>query len=188
MGERFGAILRMKLNVIRKRKAAKIIFSVMSGWQVAGQTYRLLKGFGHRIQKLQRWWRACAQRLQEQRTMISRRWLRLERVELQSKPSMSTDGNRNDDSEPVSEAVRMEFIQNELRARRYLVLPQVLLWETEVIKWRRCIEDWAATRAAHRALGILDPGTQGFSSVPPFAWPPSRPSHLPPRHPNHEAR
>jgi len=187
--QRFGDVLRAKLHILRRRKNARMIFSVMSHWQVGGTTLMLLKDFGYRIRKLQRWWRKCAQRIGEQRLALSRRWRKLEKEDLHHRFPMCDSFKIEEES--ISEAVRVEFIRNEVRARRYLVLPQIALWEADVAKWRKAMEEWACTRAAHRALGVLDTenmevAAKKNSTV--FAWPESRPSHLPPRHPNHQAR
>lgn len=148
----------------------------------------LLKDFGHRVRKLQRWWRKCQQRLHEQRQMVSKRWRVIERQELQKE--YPTFPERIED-ETIRESVRHEFIENELRARRYLVLPQIELWEADIIRWKKSMEEWAETRAAHRWMGsggVLDQASMAKQYTAVFSWPEARPSHLPPKHPNHQHR
>lgn len=152
--------------------------------------------FAQRIVMLQRWWRITSKRLREVRDRVSRRWERLERAELtrelnKAAPLPKRGGvaqipllplEERIQLEKVSEVVRLRFIEHELRTRRYLLLPQISLWEEEVAKWRDEVSDHSEFRTAHRALGQEPPPT----TEKMFRWPPVRPSYLPKAHPQSE--
>lgn len=70
----------------------------------------------------------------------------------------------------MSEADRMRFLQHELRARRYELLPRLQLWEQEIARWR---SDMVAWRAKNAALGLVK------AERPLFGWPSLKPSQLP---------
>lgn len=184
---RWGPRLRAKLQMLRRRKSARVMWHSMSQWQVGGTALMLLKIFALRCVKLQRWWRECLARIQEQRQVVSKRWRQLEKEDLQHNPSLGGQSFKIQE-ETMSDAVRNEFVKNELRARRYLVLSQIELWEKDISRWRMRLQDWAETRRAQRALGVFDEeaATTQSRNMRAFMFPQTRPSHLPPRHPNHQ--
>merc|ERR1712107_195448 len=120
---------------------------------------------------LQRWWRDVSKRLKDIRDRISKRWERLERAELtrelnKAAPLPKRGGiaqapqlplEEKIQLEKLSDAVRLRFIENEMRARRYLLLPQIQLWQQEVKEWRAACQEWTDHRTAHRALGQEPP-------------------------------
>lgn len=81
--------------------------------------------------------------------------------------------------ELVSEEVRRTFIENELRTRRYLLLPQINMWEKDVESWNKELEEWEDTHKTMKVMGIGDADHGGFR------WPPQEPSHMPPEFGEH---
>mmetsp|Transcript_108840 Transcript_108840/g.318454 ORF Transcript_108840/g.318454 Transcript_108840/m.318454 type:complete len:736 (-) Transcript_108840:103-2310(-) len=183
-----ACVFRTALKVRMQRRSANMIMECMTHWQVAGRAFVSMRRFATWIKKLQRWWRACSAKLREDRDMISARWDALEKAAIANEEQQRHDSYVKTGARfqgpslgttAVSEAARLRFIEHELRARRVMLLPLLYIWEEDVRKWRHDLEEWRETRAAHKALGI-----DGAST---FRWPPTRPSSLPPAHPNHEA-
>jgi hypothetical protein len=130
------------------------------------------------VRRLQQWWRECSAKLRSIKELITRRWVALENLEVEK---LQRGGDEN--ALPLDDDLRSNFLDNELRAMRYLVLPRIELWEVERQRWAKSISERAEQRAALKVLG------QKLQASPEdsFSWPPSRPSYLPPRHPNHHA-
>lgn len=174
------------LRVRKQRQNANCVLDCMIHWQFAGRAFVAMRRFATWIRKLQRWWRQASKRLKEIRNGVCARWEKLEKAALleeeqKRQESYAKTGARfwGTPSASSSEAVRMRFVENELRARRVELLPLLYIWEEDVRKWRKDLEEWRETRAAHKALGVDGGGC--------FRWPPTRPSYIPPSHPNHEA-
>jgi len=183
----------------RKRLEARCIVACLKEWRVAGRTFVALKQFAQRVVKMQQWWRRARARLREARDRISKRWERLEREQVGRElnkaaplPATSPAGRRNrppsDQRAPLEERVkaamtpeevRNRFLEHELRARRYALLPAILCWEEDVAQWRTNWLRWMEEREAHCALGLE--GTV-VVPMPVTTWPPVRPSHLPCAH------
>lgn len=74
----------------------------------------------------------------------------------------------------IPEETRMTFIEHELRARRFAMLPEIILWEQDFKSWTREV---AAFQEHERALNVMGVGgaTHAF-----FRFPPARPTYLPP--------
>lgn len=70
----------------------------------------------------------------------------------------------------MDNSLRKRFIENELRARRYLVLPSISNWEEEMHMWRKDMRDWLTKKTL----------------MPIYPWPPPRPYYMPPSHTTHE--
>lgn len=197
---RFRLLSDMSRNRFRVREArvsACAIHSCLTSWQVAGRCFIAFKTLFNRVVMVQRWWRECAARLREIRDRISKRWERLERTALASELNKATPLPTRPGKSPTSpklpleeriqletveEAVRIRFIERELRARRYRLLPAIEIWKEEVLKWREECRDRAETRDAHKALGAEAPPMKIFH------WPPVRPSYLPKAHFRTEVR
>jgi len=82
----------------------------------------------------------------------------------------------------LPEKSRLQFLEHELRARRYFVLPRLELWEKDCEQWRQKTMQEVNDRAAMKFVRIqVDPYSM-------FNWPPTRPSYLPPTHPSSEGR
>jgi hypothetical protein len=87
----------------------------------------------------------------------------------------------------ADEGVRLSFIEHEMRARRYLNLPAIALWEEQLMKWKDGCREAAKTAEAAAVVGV-DPHDFHASHAISFNWPPVRPSYVPPFHPQAESR
>jgi len=184
----------------RKRLEARCIVACLKEWRVAGRTFVALKQFAQRVVKMQQWWRRMRAHLREVRDRIAKRWERLEKEQVGRElnkaaplPATPGAGRRNhraatDQRVPLDdrvkaamtpEDVRTRFLEHELRARRFALLPAVLCWEEDLAQWRSNWQSWSEARAAHRALGLDD---SAVVPAPLVAWPPVRPSYLPKAH------
>ncbi|CAE7565297.1 unnamed protein product, partial [Symbiodinium pilosum] len=193
----YVASMKMKRNITKAKANAKKVYQALRNWQVAGRVIFALKNVAFQARKLQRFWRACSARLREQRDRLAQRWEKLERQELSQELSKweRPAGQRNSavaltledkiSIELTPKAVRLTFLENELRARRYFLLPAIANWEQECIKWNAEYAARLETKRAYQALGQ----EEGFMEKPEnaFSFPPSRPMHLPPAHPLGEA-
>mmetsp|Transcript_113265 Transcript_113265/g.293190 ORF Transcript_113265/g.293190 Transcript_113265/m.293190 type:complete len:738 (-) Transcript_113265:59-2272(-) len=173
--QRMSDFIWARMNIWKHRKQTRLIVQSLTCWQVAGRTFMVLKRLMLQIRCLQRWWRECSVRLRQYKEMVSRRWVVLERAEIDRR---RRDGD--DSASPLDDDLRINFIDNELRALRYLVLPRIELWEIEKKRWADNVRERAEMRAARKVLG-----QEGSSPDESFSWPPWRPSYMPPRHPNH---
>lgn len=149
-----------------------------------------MRKFANNIRKLQQWWRMCSRKLREARDKVSERWKRLERAELARElnkaapipakasskvvaPKLSLE--ERIEMFKISDKVRLNFIEHELRTRRYRLLPAVSVWEEDSAKWRQEMEEWRLTRTSHLIVGSRAYLQSGFPR-----WPPPRPSYMPP--------
>mmetsp|Transcript_55729 Transcript_55729/g.129996 ORF Transcript_55729/g.129996 Transcript_55729/m.129996 type:complete len:723 (-) Transcript_55729:265-2433(-) len=194
----YAASVKMKRNIVKAKASAKKVYAAMRSWQVAGRVIFALKNVLFQVRTLQRFWRTCSTRLREQREKVALRWEKLERQELSqelSKWEPRPAGQRNSNValtledkinlEMTPKAVRLTFLEHELRARRYFLLPAIANWEQECVRWNEQYAARLETKRAYQALGREDE----FEDNPEhaFSFPPSRPMHLPPAHPLGEA-
>mmetsp|Transcript_15087 Transcript_15087/g.34246 ORF Transcript_15087/g.34246 Transcript_15087/m.34246 type:complete len:498 (+) Transcript_15087:1-1494(+) len=196
----FSDMVKCRIRLKEARSQANVIHNCLSSWRVAGRVINLFKGVHNRVLQIQHWWRETSRRLRDIRNRILRRWERLERSALageltKAKRALPPQSGKGSGPPPVKlsmedkiqmemmdEGVRVRFVENELRARRYQLLPQIELWQEEVNRWREKRADWKATKEAYKALGKEAPALKVFH------WPPVRPSYLPKGHPSTEAR
>jgi len=182
--------LQYQMRRHRKQSQASCIVACLQAWRVAGRTFVTLKQFARRVVKMQQWWRRMSAHLQEVRDKVAKRWERLEMEPVERE--LSKAGRRHravvdpraapDDRAKVTrtpEDIRNRFVEYELRARRYALLPAILCWEEDVAQWRTNWLRWMEEREAHCALGLE--GTV-VVPMPVTTWPPVRPSHLPCAH------
>jgi len=192
------AVVKNRIRIMEARKQTRTIFDCLSSWKVAGPCFMITKKIYCRIVLLQRWWRTTSRHLREVRDHVSRRWERLERTQLVQEltrasgpppsrlkgapapPKMTLEDRI--ESEKIEDSVRLRFIENELRIRRYRLLTQIFMWEEEVVRWRTQQREWNSTREAHLALGKEAPARRIFH------WPPVPPSYLPKLHAVSEAQ
>lgn len=73
----------------------------------------------------------------------------------------------------ISDSVRTTFIANELRTRRYLLLPQIAMWEEDVKAWDKQHAEWQETRKMLKVMNVEGADHGGFH------WPPQRPTYMP---------
>lgn len=190
----FSCIYVTKLSIRERRRKAQVLLKCLLDWQ-KGRCITTMLQFAQRVRKLQGWWRRCMQRVHEARDKVSRRWERLERAELTRELSRVDNpkfGQRLSTAkltleekiqvEVIEEPVRLRFIEHELRARRYLLLPCMQVWEQDLNRWRHEWEEWSDLRSVCKNLDHCRHLEQ------PLRWPPTRPSYMPPSHQSEEAR
>lgn len=197
---RVVTILQMKKLVRKCRAEAKKVYSAMFQWQVAGVLLHKMKSVVLKARILQCWWRHCSERLKMLRDAVSQRWERLERASLalefsrSDKPQIRRQNTRVRVCGPhlslddkislhrIPEDQRLRFIENELRARRFFLLPQIEAWHMEWAAWSLDYERCKLEKEAFNTLG------QAFGHAPEhgFRFMPIQPSHLPPDHPMSE--
>ncbi|CAJ1410163.1 unnamed protein product [Effrenium voratum] len=196
----YVASMKLKRNIMTAKSNARKVYQALRSWQVAGRVIFALKNVAFQARKLQRFWRACSVRLREQRERIAQRWERMERQELAQElskwerpPTHNHAGQRISSAsltledrvtmEMIPKVVRMTFLEHEMRARRYFLLPAIANWEEDCTKWQEDYAQRLETKRAYQAMG------QEFEDRPEhaFTFPPSRPMHLPPAHPVGEA-
>jgi hypothetical protein len=188
-------VVKMRIRTCRKR--AGIVHACLTKWSTIGTLFLLLKRFGTQIRFVQRWWRkVCLPRLAAARSKLNQRWIRLEKalivqdikardqkerinagiahweVDDPTHPHVMTMENRIQ-LQLISDADRACFIEHELRARRYFILPQIALWEEDMRAWNKEVAEFQET---NKALHVV--GAQGMDQ-PAFRWPSQRPSHMP---------
>lgn len=182
-------VMRAHWRIKERRAQTKKLVEALSSWKLFGRMYMQFKAMTSRVIKLQRFFRRFQARLHHILMKVSHRWERLERAELAKElnkadplpkagaakkgavppPKLSLEEKIQ--LELIDESTRNRFILNELRARRYRLLPDILVWEDELNQWNEDREAHRKQREAHEALGIEPPETN-------FRWPPCRPSHL----------
>lgn len=174
---------------------AKMIVDALKSWKVAGKLLTSLKSMMIRIHHIQLWWRAVSKRLKEHRDHVSKRWEALERAEIERelhKIIANEKKSKNQqlrvlsfedriELEKLPEATRLRFIENQLRAKRYFMLPDIIAWEADAREWKVEYSRYQDNKAAMALMGVTE-------SDHNLRWPPSRPSALPPNHPRSEGK
>jgi len=161
-------------------------------WKVAGPLFLGIKHLAWQIRKLQSWWRVCVRRLHAVRDGISKRWEKIEKKEalnaLAIDRSFKTRGGFKKiteveiQQEMIPEAARLRFIENELRARRYFLLPKIHLCQEDTKEFQLQTHSMLETRNVHIAMGIKPP------EITPTYVGMDMPSYMPPVHLQSEAR
>lgn len=169
-------MFRFRRRVAARRNHAQVIYKSLFAWRNAGRVIITFLYYIQGVRRVQRWWRAVRRRLHEHRDHVSRRWIKLEREKLLLEATNRVGLRLRPKITPLAEDVRKKFIEEELRARRYLLLPQIELWEADKKAWRREVQEWNETNEAYR---LLD---KSRTRLPLFRWPPARPSYMPPHH------
>jgi len=141
-------------------------------------------------------------KLHAQRDHVSKRWAKLEREKLLSEARAHhhhQTGHQNNphttamlpaqekqyrdhvrkNIEIMCEKHRNAFIEGELRALRYKLLPRLEIFAQEKDQWRQELQEWNETNEAYILLG------KSRTDLPLFRWPPHRPCFMPPAH-SHE--
>lgn len=75
----------------------------------------------------------------------------------------------------IDQHTRTRFIENELRARRYFLLPKLERWEQDREAWKKDMEEWSMEVEADHLMGH-------HVGLDLFRWPPNRPTFMPPTH------
>lgn len=190
-------VYKAKLAIGRQRRSAEKMCSLLKLLRNSGRFFVSMQKFTKTIKRLQVWWRECSKRLKQIHEKMTRRWLKVETQELSKElnvavplPSPGSAGKKvfrlsleeRIEIERVDEFTRSRFLEHELRARRYGLLPAIRCWEEDVAKWHRDAEELKVMSDAAQVLSIDKRKTQPQS----FNWPPTRPSYMPPDHPSAE--
>lgn len=179
-----GGMYRTKTGVTCKRSQASVLTSCLRKWHPRGQVLACFNNYVKAVRHVQHWWRGRAHRLRKIRDHISRRWAKLERNEIMRELNLHVLASKINvedriHCEMVDEAIRLKFIEHELRARRYFLLPAIQLWQDESEEWRA----WMCERIGVReAFDFLGHRATMKDHNEPFKWPPIRPSYLPAEH------
>mmetsp|Transcript_81906 Transcript_81906/g.228258 ORF Transcript_81906/g.228258 Transcript_81906/m.228258 type:complete len:715 (-) Transcript_81906:125-2269(-) len=185
--------------VALQRRRAVVVAACLSNWKFSGRLITKLDFFAQRIRWLQRWWRDTARYLKRRRDEISARWERLEATcslrEFGEKVSTGkcptpqspkrttlrparTSAAARSNKDFIDEAVRLRFIEHELRARRFALLPAMQLYAAD---WQRWLEERTEPKKQEHMIW-------GIPRRDLFRWPPVKPTYLPQAHPDSEAR
>lgn len=192
-----ACMYKLRYQVAQARKDAKMIFSSLSRWKTGGRFCVGLVAMSKAVYKLQAWWRVCRKRLKEARDNVSARWEQLEQQSLvrqhltqireAKRQAVAEEGGRrvavpgvNVDTIPLE--ARLVFIEHELRARRYFLLPQLDFWAEEARRFQEEMKSANLRREAYKFLEIE------MDRPNVFRWPPTRPSYSPPKHPRAEGK
>mmetsp|Transcript_118359 Transcript_118359/g.379432 ORF Transcript_118359/g.379432 Transcript_118359/m.379432 type:complete len:801 (+) Transcript_118359:111-2513(+) len=208
------AMMQLKHKIRERRTQAKVICTALNGWKNGGRVVMSVRRMSHNIRKVQRWWRQCSGKLRDIREKVAARWEVLERAELLKEHARRQVGEPDPDDKTakrggvprqkkkphkadsgltaeeyvyiwtVPPEVRDRFLDHELRARRYNLLPRISVWEEDCIAWEHHRKDAAADR---EALKMMANDAQDIPPMSAFLWPPVRPSYMPPAHPSFEA-
>jgi len=172
-----------RVGIKRHRKEARKVLTCLQAWRSSGPTILQLKRIGVFVRRIQRWWRERADWLQQMHNAVSLMWLTAEHGvlegELRDMLSWCTHDEREEfeariDKSRLPSAVRSRFIENEMRARRYLLLPRIYIYEEECARWRVQLQEWRETR---EALVLMTNGEH--PELPVFNWAPVEPTYMP---------
>jgi len=177
-----------KIGIRRRRVQVRHITSCLKAWHMAGPLILRLKRIGEHVRLLQSWWRRCSLRLRKIRNEVSRRWLQLEHdaltAELRDLVCWSWGHDTGAFQARIAKArfpdnARLTFIEHEMRARRYLLLPRIYMWEEDSRRWEEETRGWKDKLAEHGVFCHGDPVNEEGVEGPTFNWPPTQPSYMP---------
>lgn len=164
--EMMGRLFQSKRCIHAKREQARLATLCLFKWQSRAHIFHVFKAFKDKVKYLQEWWRRTSMRLKEVRENIAKRWERIEKL--------GTSGYQDSANaecplfhEPVEPARRNVFLENELRSRRFFLLPMISMWEEDAARWR-------AEQLVKKEKGMRP--TFDLEELP------LRPSHLPANH------
>jgi len=138
-----GVFFQIRLKLMHHRQAARTIGECVRKWQTAGSVLLFARQALRSARLLQRWWRRCWLQLLAIHGETAKRWLQMERVEIpkqqqkqlqqpqqqQLQKNLQRVHSAASPSQGVPPEVRSLFIKNELRARRFFLLPTLATWE-----------------------------------------------------------
>lgn len=157
-------MFQAKMMVKARRFQARKLHACLGRWQPKSHIFICMRKFIGTIRYVQGWWRRTSVHLREVRDKIAKRWEKIERHGTSGQPH----DKHNEHAEIYDPAKRKKFLENELRARRFLILSTIKMWEEDSRKWTAAAE---LRRVSH---------VKQESSE--FALAPMRPTHLPMGH------
>jgi len=156
-------LFQAKMRVRIKRAQARNLHKCLGVWQPKAHIFIRFRKFIVNIRYVQGWWRRTSVHLKEVRDKIAKRWEKIERHGTSGQPH----DKHNEHAEIYDPAKRKKFLENELRARRFLMLSTIKMWEEDSRKWTA-----AAKKRAENHERLEKGSTE-------FALAPMRPTHLP---------
>jgi len=158
-----------------------------------------LKRFYQKMRRIQDWWRIQQVKIHRSKDKLCRTWIKLEKrvlhQEISSQPEekgyvpktrrgsqvASHGAGVLSIDEKVSLAlmeneVRRNFVTLELRARRYLHLPKMYVWDDEMKKYWGEVATWRETKHAAALIHNKEEALRIAGMMP---WPPACPSYYP---------
>lgn len=199
-------VLQAKIKILFQRKRARKMYGMLSQWKTSGRIVLALRRVVVSIKMLQTWWRQRRVKLLEMREKVSIRWQHIEREQLlrehtrrkfagSSGSTSPSKGSRKTqefaDLSPdvyvscfqVPSNVRLNFLDHELRARRFMLLPKLNLWEEECARWGTNFISKIEDSMAMKVMGVDDEELHHQRVAYLVDSPPVCPSYMPPAHP-----
>jgi len=178
----FTSMVTAKLRIKRMRQAAKCMHTCLQNWQ-PGTMLMFARKLALRVRLVQVHWRVWSREMKVKRNKVSARWLQLERQVIvreireeknksKAKATLSFEGQIA--FKRVEDAARLRFLTHEMRWRRWMLLPQISLWEDDCRRWEAAVEEHRHMQEVTKFIG----GNAG-EELPLFLFPPAQPSHMP---------
>lgn len=164
--EMLARMFQARVRVRQHRESARCIFSCLSKWAPAAHVFLGCKHYARAVVYLQAWWRRKSKSLKEIREKLAKRWEKIERYGSSGYQQMNVPHTGH--VEVTDNAKKMFFLENELRSRRFFILPRIYMWEEDSAKWQA---QEAERKKAKKA---------GLKVNSDIRLAPSRPSYLPP--------
>jgi len=178
----FSAMVTGRLRLKRMREAAKCVSNCLNTWN-PGSLLMYCRKIALRIRLVQVNWRVWRRQIRERRKKVSTRWLHLERQIIvreireeknksKAKEILSLEGQIA--CKRVEDGARLQFLTHEMRARRWMLLPHISLWEDECRMWEAAVREHRQMQEVTEFLG-----GDAQEDAPLFLFPPAQPSHMP---------
>eukprot|EP00933_Yihiella_yeosuensis_P051399 TRINITY_DN49329_c0_g1_i1.p1 TRINITY_DN49329_c0_g1~~TRINITY_DN49329_c0_g1_i1.p1 ORF type:complete len:753 (-),score=147.19 TRINITY_DN49329_c0_g1_i1:221-2206(-) len=191
----FKAVTRRKVSVMKHRKHARCIFAGLQAWKILGRIAHRMKEMLYAIRRIQTWWRQSRRYLHVLFNRVEQEWIQQEKAHAKALikesdarrkvTSTAADMDRKMEFHCMRPHARQNFISNEMRARRFRVLPAKNSYDEELKIYRRTnvvdkvIRDPTRPRSAD--ILCIDAFREVFSDAKElFRWPPEEvPSYCP---------
>lgn len=148
-----GKLARSKLDRRRHRSAALTLCDCLNNWWGFGSLLVKLRVINANIIAVQRWWRRCSVKLSEIKQKVSARWLKIERKmvsQMYEDEGVLFPDEKDVHRRLVSEHQRSWFLDHELRARRYYLLPQLRIWKEDSDRKALLLKRWQERRRMNK--------------------------------------
>lgn len=200
-----AAVFQSRIRLRMRQRMARYAYNSMDHWKKGGRFIMSLKRFYQKMRRIQDWWRIQQVKIHRSKDKLCRTWIKLEKrvlhQEISSQPEekgyvpktrrgsqgqnlgpmVKTNAGVLSIEEKVSLAlmeneVRRNFVTLELRARRYLHLPKMYVWEDEMKKYWGEVAMWRETKNAAALIHNKEEALRIAGMMP---WPPACPSYYP---------
>lgn len=156
----------------RCRAMAVTVREALVGWRLCGQLVKRLQVLSRNIRIIQVWWRSRSVSLRAITLQVSKEWLQIEKplalkeAKEKRKDVAKRAAKSAKEGEPwlSNEKERLCFLEHELRARRYALMPRLAFWQQDMDRWRQDMAIWRLTNSKDRPL---------------FRWPSLKPLYMP---------